>query len=325
MDEFKLIHDLFAPLASAYPGALGLKDDAALVAPRPGHEIVVTCDALVAGVHFLPDDPPDLVARKAVRVNLSDLAAMGAAPVGLILALGLPRNSSEAFVRQFAAGLALDVAEFQVPLIGGDTVATPGLFTLTITALGEVPAGAALKRSAAGPGDLVFVSGTIGDGALGLLAAQGGLEGLAPQARAFLADRYRLPQPRTRLGPALVGLAHAAMDVSDGLAQDLGHIAAASGVAIEILAAQVPLSEAARSAVGANPALLASILTGGDDYELVFTAPADRRDAVLEAGRRVGTGIAQIGRVTAGQGVSVLGEDGVLDLSKAGYRHFSEG
>jgi thiamine-monophosphate kinase len=324
MDEFRLIRELFAPLAAGYPGALDLKDDAALVTPRVGHQVVVTCDALVAGVHFLKDDPPELIARKAVRVNLSDLAAMGASPIGLVLALALPKDADEAFVRRFAAGLAQDVALFNVPLIGGDTVATPGPFTLAITALGEVPAGAALRRSTARPGDLVFVSGTIGDGALGLAAAQGKLTHLAPSEQAFLADRYRLPQPRTILGPSLVGLAHAAMDVSDGLVQDLGHIASASGIAIEVRVEDIPLSSAVRFAITAEPAWLASVLTGGDDYELIFTAAEKEAAAIEVAAGRAGIQVTRIGQVAHGKGVIVLRDGHPMDLRLSGYRHFSD-
>lgn len=321
-DEFGLIARLFAPLAAGYPGALDLKDDAALVEVPPGQRLVVTADAIVAGVHFLPDDPPDLVARKLVRVNLSDLAAMGAAPLGIVLAAAFPASATQEWLDAFAAGLGADLAEFAIPLIGGDTVATPGPATFAVTALGLVGAGRELRRSAALPGDDLWVSGTIGDGALGLLAARGELD-LPAEAVAALADRYRLPRPRVGLGPRLIGLAHAAMDVSDGLCGDLEHICAASGVGAMVEAAEVPLSPAARLALAADPALLSRVLTGGDDYELLFTAPPDAADALRAVAVDAAVPLARIGRIVSGVGVVVVdGEGRAFGLAGSGYRHF---
>ena len=320
LGEFGRIARFFAPLASGAPGALGLTDDAALVDCPPGERLVVTVDAMVEGVHFLADDPPELVARKLVRVNLSDLAAMAARPVGYFLTTALPKFRGDDWLAGFAAGLAQDQAEFGITLLGGDSVSTPGPVSLTLTALGRVPAGAEVRRGGARPGDLVFVSGTVGDGALGLEAAQGKLDGLLePADVAYLADRYRLPRPRVGLGPRLSGLASAMMDVSDGLVGDLGHICEVSGVAGVIEAGQVPLSVAAAKL----PDRLETILTGGDDYELLFTVPPERRDAVTAAADAAGVPVTTIGRIEAGQGVRVLdGEGREMALAGIGWRHF---
>ena len=320
LGEFGRIARFFAPLASGAPGALGLTDDAALVDCPPGERLVVTVDAMVEGVHFLADDPPELVARKLVRVNLSDLAAMAARPVGYFLTTALPKSRGDDWLAGFAAGLAQDQAEFGITLLGGDSVSTPGPVSLTLTALGRVPAGAEVRRGGARPGDLVFVSGTVGDGALGLEAAQGKLDGLLePADVAYLADRYRLPRPRVGLGPRLSGLASAMMDVSDGLVGDLGHICEVSGVAGVIEAGQVPLSVAAAKL----PDRLETILTGGDDYELLFTVPPERRDAVTAAADAAGVPVTTIGRIEAGQGVRVLdGEGREMALAGIGWRHF---
>lgn len=324
VDEFQVIADLFAPLAQAYPGALGLTDDVALLSPDASHETAVTMDAMVAGVHFLPDDPPDLVARKLVRVNLSDLASKGARPFAIMLAAAFPKGTDLPWLQQFAHGLAEDVAAFGVALIGGDTVAIPGPLTLSLTAFGKVETGRAILRSAARAGDTIWVSGCIGDGALGLRAAQGNWEGLAAPHVDYLADRYRLPRPRVTLGPRLTGLAHAGMDISDGLAQDLGHICRASGLAARVDAARVPLSAAARAALDTDHSLLATVLTGGDDYELLFTAPADAHDAILAAGREAGVDVTAIGTMVTGEGVTVRDVDGrPLPLARGGWRHFS--
>ena len=314
LDEFGRIARFFAPLAAGFPGALGLTDDAALVAPGAGREFVVTTDALVADVHFRSIDPPDLIARKALRVNLSDLAAMGAAPVCYTLATILPESCGEAWLSAFVRGLAADQAEFGIVLAGGDSVRTPGPATLSVTAIGSVETGRALRRSGARPGDRVYVSGTIGDGALGLAVLAGRL---ADDSDGTLAGRYLLPQPRLGLGQALVGRASAALDVSDGLVADLGHIAATSGGRIVIDSERVPLSPAARAALAADPRLMETILTGGDDYELAFTAADALPDAIA------GVPVACIGRVEAGSGVAVLDREGrPVTLFAGGYRHF---
>ncbi|MGH6900683.1 MAG: thiamine-phosphate kinase, partial [Geminicoccaceae bacterium] len=240
--EFAFIARRLRPLATA-EGALGLADDAALLDPAPGRQLVLAKDAMVAGVHFLGDDPPAQIARKLLRVNLSDLAAMGAAPLGYLLALARSKEIADVWLGEFCAGLAADNAEFAIPLLGGDTVATPGPLTLSLTALGEVPKGAALLRGGARPGDDIWVSGTLGDAALGLEALQGKLD-VTGEARAYLIERYRLPRPRLALGQALRGTASAAIDISDGLIADLGHVLEVSEVGAELHADALPLSPA---------------------------------------------------------------------------------
>jgi thiamine-monophosphate kinase len=330
--EFELIARLFAPLAAGMPDAYGLEDDVAYLAlegglVRAGEELVLKTDALVAGVHFLAEDPADLVARKLLRVNLSDLAAKGARPLVYTLAVMLPATVDFAWLEGFARGLKADQAEFGITLAGGDTDSTPGPLSLSLTAIGAIPAGARMLRRGAVPGDAVFVSGTIGDGALGLKAIRGELRGVTPAHSAFLAGRYRLPQPRLALGRGLRGLVHAAMDVSDGLLGDLGHICAASGVSARIEAARVPLSEAGRAALAEDGALIESVLGGGDDYELLFTAPPAHAEALGALARECGVAVTRVGAIEPpGQGrpavtaVDVDGRD--IRLARTGFRHF---
>lgn len=323
--EFELIARYFAPLARGSAGAEGLTDDAAFIDVDPAMALVVTADALVAGVHFRPEDPPGLVARKALRVNLSDLAAKGARPLGYLLTITLPRHLDAAWVEAFCAGLAADQAEFGITLMGGDTTSTPGPLTLSITAFGTVPRGRALKRSAAQAGDTVVVSGTIGDAALGLLALDGELATLSAAKRNALIDRYHLPRPRTALGPLLAQSedVHAAIDISDGLVADLGHICETSGLAAEIETPRVPLSAAAAAVLDSRPELVAKVLSGGDDYEILFTVAPKNLAAIAELGRRLDLPLTAIGRMTSGQGVRVRGADGaVLPLESQGFRHF---
>lgn len=321
--EFELIARYFAPLAKATPGAFGLNDDAAVAEPSPGCRHVLAIDTLIAGVHFLDDDEPDLVARKLLRVNLSDLAAMGAKPLSYLVALSLPRSTEAAWVEGFATGLAADQAEFGIGLLGGDTTATPGPLTVSLTVVGEVPADTEIRRATARPGDVIHVSGTIGDAALGLRALRGDLVGATVAESADLADRYRLPRPRLALGQALRGVATAAIDVSDGLVADIDHICAASVVAARIERARVPLSPPALAAVARDPTLVDSLLSGGDDYELVFTAPAEAGEAVARAAREGGVTVAAIGRIEIGSGVQVVDEAGrSVSVPQPGWRHF---
>lgn len=316
--EFGLIARHFRPLAG--PGGLDLGDDAALLDPPPGRTLVLAADAMVAGVHFLPDDPPETIGRKLLRVNLSDLAAMGAAPLGYLMTTAFPTDIDEAWIAGFVAGLAADQREFGLSVLGGDTVSTPGPLTLSLTILGHVAPGAALRRGGARPGDGIWVSGTIGDGALGLRAIRGQV---ADDAAGHLAGRYRLPRPRLALGQALAGVARAAMDVSDGLVQDLGHLCRAAGCGAVIAADAVPLSAPARAALAADPALLATILAGGDDYELLFAVAPGDSARVAVAGRLAGVPVTCIGHFAAGAGVRVrdaAGHD--LALDRAGWSHF---
>jgi thiamine-monophosphate kinase len=312
--EFEFIARRLRPLATA-PGALRLLDDAALLDPRPGTQLVLTKDAMVAGVHFLPDDPPGQIAQKLLRVNLSDLAAMGAAPLGYLLALARPAAIEDDRLAAFCAGLAEDNAEFGVSLLGGDTVSTPGPLTLSLTALGEVPQGAALLRSGARAGDDIWVSGTLGDAALGLAVLQGKLD-VGEPVRSHLVERYRLPRPRLALGQALRGLAHAAIDISDGLLADLGHIVETSDVGAEVRADVLPLSA---ELPGARDAALA----GGDDYELLFTAPPSRREAIEGLTAKLDLQLTRIGAMQPAPGIRVLDATGAeIHPKRTGWRHF---
>jgi thiamine-monophosphate kinase len=319
--EDDLIARYFRPLATA-PGALGLIDDAALLASSPD-DLVVTTDAVVEGVHFLPDDPPDAVARKALRVNLSDLAAKGAAPAGFLLTLAL-REAREAWLAPFARALGEDAAAFGCPLFGGDTVSTPGPAMISITAFGRVPAGRMVRRSGARPGHRIAVTGTIGDAALGLLLLTGGIahEALDAPSRDFLTGRYRVPQPRNALAAAIRDCASAAMDVSDGLAGDLAKLCAASSVSAEVDLAAVPLSEPARAALGFTG--IETIVSGGDDYEVLCAIPENRWTAFLEAAPRAGVPVTAIGRITAGEGPPrFLDAQGrAIALKRLSYSHF---
>jgi thiamine-monophosphate kinase len=323
--EDRLIGRHFKPLAT-HPGALGLVDDAAVLAVPKGQELVITADAIVGGVHFFPDDAPDAVAKKALRVNLSDLAAKGAKPAGFLLTLALPKRS-ERWLAAFARGLGADVRRYHCALLGGDTVTTPGPVAISVTAFGVLPHGKMLRRSGARVGDRIVVTGTIGDAALGLkLRKQPGLTrrwGLHAAMRRHLLARYLLPQPRNALAAVLRTHASAAMDVSDGLAGDLGKLCHASGVGAEVQATRVPLSAAARRAIAAYPRLIETALTGVDDFEVVAAIPPRRLRAFLAASRRAGVRVAEIGRVTRGQGARFLGENGKpLRFARASFSHF---
>lgn len=324
--EDKLIARLFAPIAT-HPGALGLKDDAAVIAPPPGYDLVLTKDALVAGQHFFAEDPPESIARKAMRVNLSDLAAKGAEPLGVLLAFAIPTDTTPEALDAFARGIGGDARLYGAPLLGGDTVKTPGPFTVSITALGTVPAGQMVRRASARPGQAIIVTGTIGDGALGLELRlnpeRPGFKALDARAAAYLKDRYLHPRPRVAVARALRGRASAAMDVSDGLVGDLAKMLAASGIAGEIEAARVPLSPAARMAIEAEPALLETALTGGDDYEILAVMPDHELDGFTNLATAAGIGVAVIGRTHEGQGLIVRAHDGgAMSFARPSFSHF---
>jgi thiamine-monophosphate kinase len=311
--EFDLIGRHFRPLAG--PAALALEDDAAVMAPPPGRLLVMAADTMVAGVHYLPDDPPEGVARKLLRVNLSDLAAMGAAPLGYLLAVSAPKATPDAWFAAFAAGLAADQAEFGLSLLGGDTTSTPGPITLSLTIIGHVAPGQAIRRRGAKPGDEVWVTGTIGDGALGLAVSLGKL----PDPSGFLRGRYCVPSPR--LGLPLAGAVSAAIDVSDGLLQDLGHLCRLAGCGAEVRAADVPASDAARAA-GAD--WLAQRLGGGDDYELLLAIPVGRGEALALSCAARGVPLTRIGRFVPGEArVRVLDAAGEpIEIGRHGWSHF---
>ena len=323
--EDRLIARYFRPLATA-PGAFGLIDDAAALTPPPGCDLVLTTDGVIAGVHFFPDDPPQMVSRKVLRMNLSDLAAKGARPLGFLLSVALPAGFGEAWLGAFAEGLAEDAARYGCPLYGGDTDHTPGPLSVSIFAFGAVPHGKMVHRSTARPGDHIVVTGTIGDAAIGLhLRRDRALArrwGLSDAATAHLEDRYVLPQPRNALADAVLQYASAAIDVSDGLAGDLGKLCRASSVAADVDVARVPLSDAARTVIAAEPALLEAALTGGDDYEIVLTLAPEKLAAFRAAAAAAGIAATEIGSVQAGEGTRLLQDGKPLTFTRASYSHF---
>ncbi len=299
--EDDLIARYFAPLAG--PGGLGLRDDAATLIPPPDCDLVLTVDALVAGVHFFADDPPDAIAQKALRVNLSDLAAKGAAPLGFLLTLALPGDWRPEWLESFARALGEDARRYACPLLGGDTVSTPGPLSLTITAVGSVPTGRMAPRTGARAGDLIYVSGAIGDAALGLalrlnpaLATH-----LDEDEREYLAQRYLAPQPRLALSPALLAHASGAMDVSDGLVGDLAKMLRVSGVSAVVDVWRAPLSDAGARLVSADGSLFETALTGGDDYEILATVPPSHAASFERAAHECGVDVTRIGEVVAGE------------------------
>ncbi len=325
--EDRLIAKYFRPLAT-HPGAFGLADDAAAITPPPGCDLVLTTDGVIGGVHFFPDDPADAVAKKALRINLSDLAAKGATPAGFLLSIALPAGFAPAWLADFTRGLGEDAEHYRCPLLGGDTDKSPGAITVHIAALGTLPHGTMVQRKGARPGDIIVATGTIGDAALGLALRQGrgekGARALDAAMRAHLLSRYLLPQPRTAIAEALRRHATAAMDVSDGLAGDLSKLCRVSGVAAEVAIADVPLSEAARAALAADPSLIETILTGGDDFEIIATLPPARvADFEIEC-KSAGVPVTRIGVVAAGPpAASFRTADGrVLNFAKPSYSHF---
>jgi len=323
--EERLIARYFRPLATA-PGALALNDDAAVLTPPPGCDLILTTDGVIAGVHFLPDDPAEKIGRKVLRMNLSDLAAKGAKPLGFLLSVAFPSAIKEAWIEDFASGLGDDATRYGCPLFGGDTDHTPGPLSVTVAAFGTLPRGAMAKRTTAKAGDAVVVTGTIGDAALGVRLRKDETLGkswrLSPVQRAHLLDRYLLPQPRTALAEAVRAHASAAMDVSDGLAGDLAKLCRASGVTAEIDVARVPLSDAARAALAAASALIEPIMTGGDDYEIVLTLEPGKLGSFRAAANKAGVAVTEIGRVTAGQGARFLRDGKPLTFARPAYSHF---
>jgi len=323
-NEFELIERYMAPLTAKGRGAFGLQNDAAVLPLSPGCRLVATVDTMIKGRHFL-DCPADLVARKLLRVNLSDLAAMGAVPFGYLLASAWPLGIEESWIATFCEGLAADQETYDVTLFGGDTTGTPGPMTLSLTAFGEVSGEAVLDRASVRPGDDFYVTGTLGEAYLGLCALRGELDGLAEEARAALVARYRLPQPRLAIGQALLrdGLARSALDVSDGLAADLGHLLKASGVGAEIELAAIPIGEAAREALALRNAPPQELLSGGDDYELLFAAAPAQRSAIEALSARLDTPITRIGRASSGAGLVVRdAAGGEVLLQSTGWTHF---
>lgn len=324
--EDGLIARYFKPLARD-AGAFGLNDDAAVLTPPPRHDVVLKTDGIVGGMHFFLNDPADAVARKALRVNLSDLAAKGAKPVGFLLSLALPKSINKKWLADFARGLGADAERYECPLMGGDTDRTTGPVTISIAAFGTLPSGTMVRRSGAKIGDRVVVSGTIGDAALGLklrqTAALAKRWKLNAAMRKHLLSRYLLPEPRNAVAEVVRAHASGAMDVSDGLAGDLAKLCAASEVAAEIDAMRVPLSPAARMALSADGKLIEAILTGGDDYEIVATVAPDRLTALRAKAGVAGVTFTEIGVVKAGKGAHFRGKNGkALSFARASFSHF---
>jgi len=320
--EFETIRRLFAPLAHPEWGR-GLTDDVAVVPSRPGHDLVLTKDAIVEGVHFLPTDPLDTVAKKLMRVNLSDLAAKGAEPFGYMLACHWSPRCGWPERMTFCDGLRVDQKAFGVALLGGDTLATPGPASFSMTLLGWTPKGRTVGRAGARVGDLVFVTGAIGDGWLGLEAVQDRLS-LDPERVAALSDHFRTPMPRTEFALPVREFASAAIDVSDGLIADLGHLAEAGGVGIEIDLETVPLSAAGQAWFDGRvdeQAALEKLVTGGDDYEIAFTASARDETALRKEAERRHLRLTRIGRVAAGQGVVARFGGQTVTFDRSGFTH----
>lgn len=325
--EFDLIARYFAPLAASAQDALGLRDDVARLRPPAGENWIVTKDALTEGVHFLASDPPDLVARKLVRVNLSDIAAKGAVVRHYLLALFWPRGRDVAGIGHFAAGLAADQAEFGANLLGGDSVASRGPLSASLTMFGAClrPEGPVM-RSGARVGDQLYVTGTIGDAFLGLQIAQGEAGDFSREDSAFLLGRYQVPQPRVAFASAIARWAKASIDVSDGLLQDCGHLARESALAVEIHAEWLPLSAPADAWVTRAPdrtAALAALASAGDDYEIAFAAPREAEPALIEAANVSGIRITRIGRFVLGADLRFIDRDGKsIALANPGFQHF---
>lgn len=326
--EFGIIERYFAPLAKNTAGAFDLKDDAALISPPEGHELVLTTDMIVAGVHYLESAAPRDIAYKALAVNISDLCAKGATPSVYLLSIALPGKPDAAWLEGLRTGFADAQADFGCTLLGGDTVSTPGPAVLSVTAAGFVPAGQMVHRMGAKPKDHVYVTGTIGDAALGLMllrdASNAQTANLSPEQTSFLHKRYWRPRPRLAAIGAILSHANAAMDISDGLAGDFAKLCSASGVGGRLDATAVPLSDAVKQWVEAGPERLADAITGGDDYELLITVPQNAREQFESDCRASGISVKGIGLILdPSEGISVLGKGGkALELEKLSYAHF---
>jgi len=339
--EDRLIATYFRPLAT-HPGAFELSDDAAAIAPPPGCDLVLKTDGVVSGVHFFLEDPADTVARKALRINLSDLAAKGAAPLGFLLSIGVPAELAQDWLTSFARGLREDAELYGCPLLGGDTDRNPSTITVYIAALGTVPHGTMVRRKGARPADFVVVTGTIGDAALGLVLRQearraehrearreshedavAGCWKLDIAMRDHLLGRYLVPQPRLAIAEVLRRHASAAMDISDGLVGDLAKLCRVSAVAADVAVADVPLSPAAQQAVASEPEVMKTILTGGDDFEVIATVAPDKFEALRQEAAGAGVAVTQIGTIAAGQGARFRDSDGrTLAFRHQSYSHF---
>lgn len=325
--EAELIETYLAPLAAGMPGALGLKDDAAFLRPPPGTDLVVTTDPIIAGIHFFPDQRADDIAWKALAVNVSDLAAKGAAPLAYTMALAFPGPPQHAFMAEFARGLAEAQAQFGCSLIGGDTDQTTGPLSISITVFGVLPSGSMVQRTTAAIGDHIFVTGTLGDAALGLALHSDpalALENLTSGDRGFLTARYLRPAPRLELAPLLREHASAALDISDGFAKDLGRLIAGASGRADLRFADLPLSSSTQLMIEAEPARRADVITGGDDYEILLAIPPARVSAFREDLPMMPFNVTEIGTIQPGRGVTIRDGDGMpLPLAQTGWDHFT--
>ncbi len=325
--EDELVGTFLAPLAAGFPGALGLKDDCAVLAPSPGCELVLKTDPVVAGVHFFADDDPADIAWKALAVNVSDLAAKGATPRIYLMALSLPEAPEREWMARFAEGLGAAQRAFGMHLAGGDTDRTPGHLSIAMTVIGEVPAGKMVRRAAAQAGDALYVSGTLGDSALGLaLGLDAGLAtrlGLTADEAAHAIGRYLRPAPRVALAEALRAHARAAMDLSDGLMKDLGRMCRGSGVGAHVGAVDLPLSPAMRRALDAEPGRIRDVVAAGDDYEILTAVPLAASAEFEAAAQRSGIPMTRIGEITSAREVFVLDAQGQpIEPGRSGWDHF---
>ena len=321
MNEFDIIAEIFAPLVTD-PGGFGLKDDAAVIPPRAGFDLAITTDAIAEGTDFFKHDPAGSVAQKALRVNLSDLAAKGAVPTFYLLSLSLPEGMTQEWLQAFADGLALDQKNFGISLLGGDTSRSEGPLAITVTAFGFVPTGRMLRRSTARAGHAVYVTGSIGDSGGGLAIFKREKHTLDETQRDRLIARYRVPQPPVAFGAALRGLASASIDISDGLIADLGHMATASGVAITVDAEAIPRSDALRALWGDSTEAIIRAATAGDDYQIAFTADPEKEGEILAAASQSSATVTRIGTVTDGEGALLQYHGAKLDVPRPGWRHF---
>jgi thiamine-monophosphate kinase len=324
--ETELIQTYLAPLATGAPGAFALKDDAALIETEAGFDLVVSTDPIIAGVHFFADDAPQDIAWKALAVNVSDLVAKGTEPVAYTMALAFPEAPRRDWMAAFSSGLREAQAAFGCTLIGGDTDRTPGPLSVGVTAFGKVPRGQMVRRAGGNIGDHVFVTGTIGDSALGLQlrkSSEAFHGGLSKSDREFLLSRYLRPQPRVELAPVLRRYATAALDVSDGLMKDAARLAAGANAALNLRFEAVPLSAAARTVLSGNPELAQSLVTGGDDYEILFAVAPQNHQAFVDAAQQLSSRLAEIGVLTVGAGTRLkLSDSSVIEPLRSGYDHF---
>lgn len=318
--EFELISKHFAPLAGK--GSFGFRDDASEITPKSGNSLVITQDSIAEGVHFFGDDDPALIARKALRVNISDIAAKGASPRYFSLSLGLGKSWNEAWIEKFAKGLKQEIRDYNLDFTGGDTFSTGAGFVISLTMIGETPQGDYVSRLGAGVDDLIYVSGTIGDGALGLLARQGKLTAIDKDDIDFLLDRYLVPRPRVELSQLLRMNASSAMDISDGLIGDMEKLCSASGVGAQLDLAAIPLSRSAKNVIEHDSDYMKLALTGGDDYEILFTIPPEHQKSTEDALSLLDCGATLIGQITSASGVRVLSPEGkTVSFEKTGYDH----